>query len=378
MDLYEIEGKTAFSEYGIAIDNGVLIWEGEAIPELEYPCVVKAQALCGHRGQRGGIKVVRNAGEMPEVLKGIFCLELDGERTRAALAVPFLQIANEHYLGITLDTVGRRRILLYSAEGGMDIEDTVSSAESRHIRVDITEGIDKAQLACQIGGCGVASEKAQKISEIAVKLNTLFLELDATTAEINPLAELDDGSFVAADAKLSIDDNALYRQKDRKILPRKSKATPLEQEAIDAGMAYVEVDSEGTVGLMVFGAGLGMATLDTVRHYGLKPFNFMDMGSRMNGNCFRLGARLIKQNPHIEAVVVNGFGGQFSTAQVASWIMEGLDELKGLKIPIVVKLRGYKAQEGWDMLEALGVPIIRFGTTDDAVKLAARLLEDKV
>ena len=98
----------------------------------------------------------------------------------------------------------------------------------------------------------------------------------------------------------------------------------------------------------------------------------------MNGNCFRLGARLIKQNPHIEAVVVNGFGGQFSTAQVASWIMEGLDELKGLKIPIVVKLRGYKAQEGWDMLEALGVPIIRFGTTDDAVKLAARLLEDKV
>lgn len=375
MDFYEVEGKALFRRFDIDTDSGVLLQSGESIPELPFPCVVKAQALSGHRGQNGGIRVAHDRETLVAAVRAIEALELGGERIPAVLLVPACDIRNEHYLGITIDTLERKRVLLYTPCGGMDIERVAAETPDKLLRIDVTHALDAEALAEQIAGCGVDEALAARIAGFGARLYKLFMELDATSAEINPLAELRDGGLIALDAKLSIDDNALFRQDNYCLIPRKCSATPLEQAAINAGMSYVEVDGEGTVGLLVFGAGLGMATLDTAKYYGLRPINFADLGSRMDGDCFRLGIRLMMQKPNLKAVLINGYGGQFSTSQVVAWILDGIDELGNSGIPVVVKVRGYRAQEGWDMLDARGIPVVRYGTTDDAVKLLKKLLE---
>ena len=227
-----------------------------------------------------------------------------------------------------------------------------------------------------VGG-GASENAAAQIVDIASKLYRLFIDCDATTAEINPLVESSDGKLTAADSKVVIDSSALYRQKDMTIIPRPA-LSELEQMAEEQKIGYVEIDETGNVGLVVIGAGLGMATLDTAIFYGLKPYDFTDLGSKLSEHCFRIGVRLVMQNPGIKAILFNGFGGMFSTKEMAQWILASMDELGGKKIPVVVKLRGYAPEEGWSLLEEAGIPLIKNGTTDDAVKLLKQKLEEAI
>lgn len=288
-----------------------------------------------------------------------------------------MDIAREHYLGITLDPLNRKRILLYSACGGMDIEQLAQEDASKLVRMDVTEGLDAEHLREQAVLSGVSESTAQQLAYIAARLYKLFIERDATTAEINPIAESSDGRLTAADSKVVVDSSALYRQPDLTAIPR-PELNELEKDADELKIGYVEVDEGGNVGLVVIGAGLGMATLDTAIHYGLRPYDFTDLGSKLSERCLRTGVKLVVQNPGIKAILFNGFGGMYSTREMAEWILASIDEFGDRKIPVVVKLRGYNPEEGWSLLEKAGIPLVKNGTTDDAVKLLKRELEEAI
>ena len=181
----------------------------------------------------------------------------------------------------------------------------------------------------------------------------------------------------AADSKGVVDSSALYRQPDLTVIPR-PELNELEKDADELKIGYVEVDEGGNVGLVVIGAGLGMATLDTAIHYGLRPYDFTDLGSKLSERCLRTGVKLVVQNPGIKAILFNGFGGMYSTREMAEWILASIDEFGDRKIPVVVKLRGYNPEEGWSLLEKAGIPLVKNGTTDDAVKLLKRELEEAI
>lgn len=376
MDLYEIEGKKLLHEFGIPADEGFL-YTSKDDERIQFPCVLKAQVLSGKRGKAGGVKVVHDVDELEKAAETISGLVIGGKKVQAIMVSPFMDIAKEHYLGITLDALNRKRVLLYSSYGGMDIEQLAEEDASKLVRMDVTEGLEPEELMKLVIGGGASENAAAQIVDIASKLYRLFIDCDATTAEINPLVESSDGKLTAADSKVVIDSSALYRQKDMTIIPRPA-LSELEQMAEEQKIGYVEIDETGNVGLVVIGAGLGMATLDTAIFYGLKPYDFTDLGSKLSEHCFRIGVRLVMQNPGIKAILFNGFGGMFSTKEMAQWILASMDELGGKKIPVVVKLRGYAPEEGWSLLEEAGILLIKNGTTDDAVKLLKQKLEEAI
>lgn len=369
MDFYEIEGKALYRKYDIPTDNGFLVDESTDFEALQYPMIFKAQVLSGHRGQAGGVKKVNSAAEAKEKYDAIMGLTIGGKKVEAVLAVPILDIKAEHYIGYTLDTINKHRVLLYTPDGGMDIETLAAEKPDRLLKLNCTEGVNKKELFDGIVALGVDAEKADTITGIAEKLFVMFKELDGTTVEINPLAECGDGSFVAADSKLVIDSSALFRHEDFTIIPRKDTRTDVEKEAAEAGVSYVEVDPEGTTGLIVIGAGLGMATLDVTKFYGLRPYDFTDLGSKICEQALRVGMKLVMQNPNIDSILINGFGGNFSTLDICNWIVASFEEMHGKKIPLVVKIRGAKQDEGWKVLRDNNIPFVGMGTTDEAVKL---------
>lgn len=372
MEYFEVEGKTLYRKYGIPTDNGFLLDSSVDLDKIQYPVVLKAQVLAGHRGQAGGVKLVKNSDEFRASAEKIMGLTIGGKKVEGILVVPALDIVHEHYVGLTLDTIKKQRVLLYSPDGGMDIETLVKESPERMMRLDVTESFREEDFIKGAVSLQVAEEKATAICAIAKKLYKLFRELDGTTVEINPLAECGDGSFIAADCKLVIDSSALYRHEDFTILPRTDTRTEVEKEAAEAGVAYVEVDQEGTTGLIVIGAGLGMSTLDVAKFYGLRPYDFTDLGSRINETALRVGMKLVMQNDKIDSILVNGFGGNFSTLDVCNWIVASLEEMHGRKIPIVVKIRGAMQDAGWKVLQDNGIPYVGLGTTDDAVKLLVK------
>lgn len=376
MDYFEIEGKALFKKYGIPTDDGILLDETTDFSALNYPVILKAQVLSGHRGQAGGVKKAENAADAKEKYDFIKSLTIGGKKVSAVMAVSPLSISKEHYVGLTLDTINKARVLLYSPDGGMDIETLAAEHPDRLLKLNVTESIDEEELYSGISALGVGKKTAEEIVEITEKLYTLFRELDGTTVEINPLAECADGSLIAADSKLVIDNSALFRHEDYTIIPRVDNRSVIEKEAADAGVSYVEVDPDGTVGLIVIGAGLGMSTLDVTKHYGLKPYDFTDLGSKINETALRVGMKLVMQNPKIDSILINGFGGNFSTLDICNWIVASFEEMHGKKIPVVVKIRGAMQEEGWQVLRDHNIPFVGMGTTDDAVKLLVKVREE--
>ena len=369
MDLYEVEGKALFKRFGIPVDSGALVDENTKETDISFPCVLKAQVLSGKRGKAGGIKKVHNMQEFEDAYREIMSLTIGGKPVNAVLAVPMLRIEKEHYLGITLDPFKRQRVLIYSPEGGMDIEQLAIEQPDKLLRLDVTDGVDTTELVLRIEAMGVEKAQAKAVTEIAEKLFKLYIDLDATTAEINPLAQLTNSSLIAADAKLVVDNSALYRQPDLTLIEREVKQDELDRLVEQAGISYVEINSEGNVGLVVSGAGLGMATFDTASYYGLEPCDFTDLGSRMNAECVKLAIKRVLRHKNLKGIIINGFGGMYTTTEMISWIKYGMEELKDCNIPVVVKLRGNKQEEGWLLLEQEGIPYVGYGTTDEVVEL---------
>lgn len=370
MDYHEIEGKTQFQRFGIPTKIGFLL-TGDTDPNtLEYPCVLKAQVLSGHRGQAGGVKFVKNPDELRTCAEAISHLVIRGKPVEAILVSPMLEITREFYMGITLDTVRKEAIMIFTAFGGMEIEELAAHAPEKLIRCNVTRGFDAADFREKARKFALDGKIMEQLTDIGAKLTRLFFELDATTAEINPLIVNGNGTLEAADAKLVIDDNALYRQGNYTLIPRHE--AQVESEAVRraeaAGLAYVELDPNGTIGLIAGGAGIGMATVDTIKFYGGRPFNFLDLGGGVTAEKTWAAMKLLLENPQIESILVNVFGGINNCEIMATGIVRAIAEAGNGK-RIVVKSRGHGQEAGWHLFADAGCLQIRYGTTDDAVKL---------
>lgn len=377
MDYLEIEGKAQLERFGIPINESILL-SGDKVPDrVTYPCVLKGQILSGKRGKAGAVRAVKTEEELLEVKKIIEGIRINERTMEGIIACSFLPIAQEYYLGMTLDVKNRAMIMLFTPYGGMDIEELAASAPEKLLRFDCTAGFDAGAFVEAASVFELPDTHMEQVADIAEKLCNACFALDATTFEINPLAVLKDNSLLAIDAKMVIDDNSLYRQDDYTILPRTAQSrSRQEAEAQAHDLTYVELDAEGDIGTMAGGAGIGMATMDTIRHYGGRVNNFLDLGGGVTAEKTYQAMRILLQNESTDYILVNVFGGINNCADMAEGISRACTEL-GIQKPVVVKSRGFNQEQGWNIYEKLGFAQTKYGTTDEAVQTLLRLKEGK-
>ena len=369
MDYLELEGKKQLEFFGIPINESIL-FEGDEIPEnCPIPCVLKGQILSGKRGKHGAVKVVKTREELLETKKVIEGITINGLPMEGIIACGFLPIKEEYYLGMTLDTKNRAMILLFTPFGGMDIEELAEKTPEKLLKFDVTSGFDADKFveACKV--FDLPKNRLDQVIDIAAKLVKAGFTLDATTIEINPLAVLEDDTLLAIDSKLSIDDNGLYRQGDYILIPRTAaEHSAQELEAMKYDLTYIEIDPNGDIGTMAGGAGIGMATMDTIAHYGGKTNNFLDLGGGVTAEKTYQAMKILLNNEKTDYILVNIFGGINNCADMAEGISRAYKELNSNK-PVVVKSRGFNQEEGWKIFSELGFKQTKFGTTDEAVQL---------
>ncbi|GCF94240.1 succinate--CoA ligase [ADP-forming] subunit beta [Enterococcus florum] len=377
MDYLEIEGKAQLERFGIPINESILLTEDSDLSKVPYPCVLKGQILSGKRGKAGAVRVVKNEKELLETKKIIEAIEINGQVMEGVIACGFLPIEEEYYLGMTLDVTNRAMTMLFTPYGGMDIEELAATAPEKLLRFDCTAGFDPEAFRKAAAVFDLPIHRMNQVAEIAEKLSMACFELDATTIEINPLALLKDDTLVAIDAKLVIDDNSLYRQGDYTLLPRTAQEQSAQEiEAQTHDLTYIEVDPEGDIGTMAGGAGIGMATMDTIFHYGGRVNNFLDLGGGVTAEKTYQAMRILLQNERTSYILVNIFGGINNCADMAEGITRAYKEL-GIPKTVVIKSRGFNQEQGWDMYQALGFPQTKYGTTDEAVQTLLKAKEGR-
>lgn len=378
MDYLEIEGKAQLKRFGIPVNDSILL-KGEEIPsEIDYPCILKGQILAGKRGKAGAVKKVDSEEELRTAKKEIEKISINGLPMEAVIACGILPIAEEYYLGMTLDAKDRKMLMLFTPYGGMDIEELAANSPEKLLKVDCTNGLNKEEFMIGIKKFEIPEERLTQLCDIVEKLSKACFSLDATTIEINPLAVMENDELLAIDTKLVIDDNALYRQGDYVLIPRSKETKSIEEtQAEQYDLTYLELDNTGDIGTMAGGAGIGMATMDTINYYGGHPNNFLDLGGGVTEEKTYQAMKILLKNKQTDSIFVNIFGGINNCADMARGIVNAYDELK-IKKNVVVKSRGFNQEEGWQLYEEHGFSQIKFGTTDEAVQLLLTLKEEQM
>ncbi len=347
MNLYEYQGKALFRKYGVPTPEGFVAFKPEEIQEIRGEVVVKAQVLTGGRGKSGGVKFASTLDEAREKAREILAMEIKGHKVHAVLVEEKLKIEKEYYLSILIDRSTRSPLIMASPEGGVEIESVPDEKIFKYV-VNPEIGVQPFVGRILSKKMGFSGDLAKQFTKILMNLYRLFREYDAELVEINPLV-LSEGKLIAADSKVVIDTDSLYRHTD--LEENAEEKTPLELEANRAGYAFVELD--GDIGVIANGAGLTMATLDTLLLYGLKPRNFLDLGGTdsvdITKNAFTY---VLKANP--KAILVNIFGGVTKCDTVARGIIAAKKEF-GIELPMVVRLSGVHEEEGRRMLEEEGI-----------------------
>ncbi len=353
MKLHEYQSKQLFARYDIPIPQGEVASTPEEArriaEEIGKRVVVKAQVLVGGRGKAGGIRLADTPAEAEKVAADILAMELKGLPVRKVLVDEALDIAQELYLGVVVDRAQSRPVMMASSEGGVDIEEVARrSPEKIHKEaIDPLLGLKPYQARELAFAIGLGKEHLRAFSAIAMGLYRCFVENDASLAEINPLVVTGDGKLIAADAKVVIDDNALFRHPDLAQMRDVDEETPAEREARSHGISYVQLDGE--IGCMVNGAGLAMATMDVIKLYGASPANFLDIGGGAKADKVAAALRIILSDPKVKAVLINIFGGITRCDEVARGILTALEEVKP-NVPFVVRLVGTNEEEGRQLL----------------------------
>jgi succinyl-CoA synthetase beta subunit len=345
MKLHEFQAKEIFDAYGIPIQRGAVIERPEQLDGLDipYPIVLKAQVLVGGRGKAGGIKLAGDREEAREKAAQILGMDIKGEPVRRLLVVPAADIGAEYYLAFTVDRGARRLVCIASAAGGIDIEDVARTAPEKVVKMHIDPSVGfHPYHARGIGKkLGFEGKMLLQFAAIASGLARLCIERDAELAEINPLAVVD-GSLLAIDAKLIIDDNATFRHGG---LPRNEEMTELEAMAKAHDLSYVELD--GDIAVIGNGAGLVMSTLDMIAHFGGRPANFLDVGGGATTENMSQAMDIVLRKPGVRALFVNIFGGITRCDDIARAIAA-----QPVRVPMVVRLTGTNEAEGRKILEA--------------------------
>jgi succinyl-CoA synthetase beta subunit len=367
MKLYEYMGKQLFAKYGIPVPEGGVAstpQEAQSLTEKIGSVVVKSQILSGKRGKAGGIGFTDSPQEAHDFSAKLLGSKLNGFLVETVLVEKKLQIDREFYLAITVDGAARKPIILASAQGGMDIED-VPEEHMVRMTIDVTIGVQPFMAREVTRQLGVTGNVAKQIADIVFKLYKLFVEMDAELAEINPLV-ISGEDVIAADAKVTIDDDALFRHKDMPVVEERTDA---EKKAHEIGLSYVELD--GNIAVMANGAGITMATLDLIQYYGGAAANFLDAGGGAGvEQTTKALELLLSKNP--KAILINIFGGITRCDDVANAfaiVKKNID----IPVPVVIRLVGTNEDKGREILKGIGIETYKFmhEAAKKAVEIAA-------
>jgi succinyl-CoA synthetase beta subunit len=376
VDLYEHQGKELFARFGIPVSEGRVATTPEearaAAAELGGQIVVKAQVLTGGRGKAGGVKLADGPDEAAARAEEILGLDIRGHVVRRLWIEKASDIARESYLSVTLDRGAGRTLLMFTTEGGVEIEQVAAESPGALVRVhvDPLEGLEPHHARELTAGVADEGERAQ-VERIVEALYRCYVESDATLCEVNPLVVTPDGSVRALDAKVTIDESALPRHPDLAELRDTWAADPLEAFARERGVIYVKLD--GSVGILGNGAGLSMATVDVVVVAGGKPANFCDLGGGGSAEGVVAALEVIARDPQVRSILFNIFGGITRCDEVARGILVALERIE-LSVPIVVRLDGTNAEEGRRILAEAGSPGVHVSPTMlEAAQLAVEL-----
>jgi succinyl-CoA synthetase beta subunit len=384
VDLFEYQARDVLASHGVPVLPGGVAEtpeQAEAVArEIAGPVVVKAQVKTGGRGKAGGVKLADDPAAARARAQDILGLDIKGHITHRVLVAQASDIAEEYYFSYLLDRANRTFLAMASVEGGMEIEEVAATKPEAlaRIPVDATTGVDTAKATEIVDAANFPAEVRDQVIAIAVQLWEVFQKEDATLVEVNPLAKTPDGTVLALDAKVTLDDNAAFRHAEHAELEDSASADPLEAAAKEKDLNYVKLDGE--VGIIGNGAGLVMSTLDVVAYAGeefggVKPANFLDIGGGASAEVMANGLHIILGDPAVKSVFVNVFGGITACDAVANGIVSALQMLgdEATK-PLVVRLDGNNVEEGRRILAEANHPLVTVvDTMDGAARRAAEL-----
>jgi succinyl-CoA synthetase beta subunit len=379
MKIHEYQGKELLKRYGVRVPRGIPCFSVDdavkAAEALGGPVwVVKAQIHAGGRGKGGGVKVAKSIQEVRDHASRILGMQLvthqtspSGQRVRRLLVEEGADIKKELYVGLVVDRVTQQVTVMASSEGGMDIEEVADKTPEliHKVSVDPSTGLADAaadDLALKIGIPAASVPQARAVFQALVKA---FWETDASLAEINPLILTGKGEVIALDAKLNFDSNAMYRHPEIVELRDLDEEDPAEIEASKFDLAYIQLD--GNIGCLVNGAGLAMATMDTIKLFGGEPANFLDVGGGATAEKVTEAFKIMLRNPELKAILVNIFGGIMKCDTIAEGVITA-SRAVGLKVPLVVRMKGTNEDLGKKLLAESGLPIIAADTMADAAE----------
>ena len=379
MKIHEYQGKELLRQYGVPVPRGLPAFNQqeavEAAQKLGGPVwVVKAQIHAGGRGKGGGVKLARSVDEVKQLAGDILGMQLvthqtgpQGQKVRRLLIEEGADIQKEYYVAALTDRASQTVAMMASSEGGMDIEEVAAKTPEKIIKVfiDPLQGLSAAQAAELADGIGVPAPASDQAMEVFQKLYTCYMETDASLAEINPLILEGGNTIKALDAKFNFDSNALFRHAEIVAMRDLDEEDPAEIEASKFDLAYISLD--GNIGCLVNGAGLAMATMDTIKLFGGEPANFLDVGGGATPEKVTEAFKIMLKNPDVKAILVNIFGGIMQCDTIANGVIAACKAVN-LSVPLVVRMKGTNEELGKQMLADSGLPIIGVSTMAEAAE----------
>ena len=388
MKIHEYQGKELFRKFGVATPRGIPCFSVDdalaAAKNLGGSIwVVKAQIHAGGRGKGGGVKLARSLPEVKKLASKILGMQLKthqtaaaGQKVRRLLIEEGADIRKELYAGMVVDRGTQKVVLMASSEGGMDIEEVAAKAPQKihKVFIDPMNGLTEAEASGVARKIGVPEKAIPEAAKLFQALYKCFDETDASLAEINPLILTNKNQVIALDAKLNFDDNALFRHPDLVALRDLDEEDPLEIEASKYDLNYISLD--GKIGCMVNGAGLAMATMDTIKLFGGAPANFLDVGGGATAEKVTAAFKIMLSNRKVKAILVNIFGGIMKCDTIATGVVAAAREVK-LAVPLVVRMKGTNEDLGKKILKESGLPIISADNMADAAKKVVAAIKKK-
>ncbi|MFD2720499.1 ADP-forming succinate--CoA ligase subunit beta [Hymenobacter monticola] len=393
MNIHEYQGKEILKKYGVRVQEGYTAdTPEEAVAAAEKLTaetgtswyVIKAQIHAGGRGKGGGVKLAKGIDKVSGIASEIIGMQLvtkqtgaEGRKVHKVLVAqdvyyPGPSETKEFYMSVLLDRTSGKNVIIYTTEGGMDIEEVAESHPEKIQKelIDPAVGLQGFQARKIAFNLGLEGEAQKEMVKFVTALYKAYDETDSSMFEINPVLKTSDNKILAVDAKVTLDENALYRHKDFVALRDLNEEDPLEVEASNNNLNYVKLD--GNVGCMVNGAGLAMATMDIIKLSGGEPANFLDVGGGANAQTVEAGFRIILKDPNVKAILINIFGGIVRCDRVANGVVEAYKAIGDIRVPIIVRLQGTNAEEGARIIDESGLKVSSAVLLKDA---AARVKE---
>lgn len=383
MKIHEYQGKDILRQAGVPVPRGIAAFTVqeavEAAQKLGGPVwVVKAQIHAGGRGKGGGVKLARSIDDVKKLASEILGMQLithqtgpEGQKVRRLLIEDGADIKKEYYVSAVTDRATQRVAMIVSSEGGMDIEEVAHSTPEKILTeiVDPATGLTVAQATKLANAIGVPEASVAQAVDVLQKVYKVYMDTDASLVEINPMILEGNGGIKAIDAKFNFDDNALFRHPEIVAFRDLDEEDPAEVEASKFDLAYISLD--GNIGCLVNGAGLAMATMDTIKLFGAEPANFLDVGGGATPEKVTEAFKIMLKNPHVEAILVNIFGGIMKCDTIATGVIAAC-KATNLNVPLVVRMKGTNEELGKQMLKDSGLPIISVDTMAEAAQAAVK------